>query len=88
MSYRVRALDPDYRRDPTTDRWCELCQRDLKPGQPHRRLMWNVDTLEAVHGEDWEAAAMERRTLSVSPVGMDCAKKLGLEFTRAPEEVR
>jgi len=87
--YRVKFFDPDYRRDPKTDRYCQKCQRDLGLAQPHRRIMWELDTMDAVHGEDWEVADAEIRTrrehrdpINVGLVGMDCARRIGLEWTR------
>jgi hypothetical protein len=92
VTYRTKFFDPDYRRYPKTNRYCGVCQRDLKPGQPHRRILYELDTMNAVHGEDWEIATAEitaRRTardpVSIELVGMDCARRLGLEWTRDPE---
>ena len=54
--------------------------------------MYELDVWEAVHAEDWEVAQADidsRRNKSgglsaavVEPIGMDCAKRLGLEFSR------
>lgn len=90
MTYRTKWMVPDFRRDPKTDCYCEMCQRDLKPGQPHRHVMYELDRYEAVHSDDWEIAAIDiiaRRAPHLSSVvtgeiGMDCAKRLGLEFSR------
>lgn len=90
---RTKWMDPDFRRDPKTSRYCILCGRDLKEGQPHRRVMFELDRYEAVHQDDWEIAAKDirsRRNVTGDPViielvGMDCARKLGLEYTRAPD---
>lgn len=91
MAYRTKFFDPDYRRDPKTGRYCEACQRDLKQGQPHRLIMWELDTMDAVHGEDWEVARDEiaarraaRNPVNTGLIGMDCARRLGLEWTREP----
>ena len=91
--YRTSFIDPDYRRDPKTDRYCYRCQRDLKPGQPFRYIAYELDRPEAIHADDWEAAKIEivaRRAphldaFVIGPVGMDCARKIGLEFTRETE---
>jgi hypothetical protein len=93
MTYRTKDFNPDYRRGISkTMRYCEVCQRDLKIGQPVRRIMWELDTLDAVHSEDWEIAEVEIKANRSHPkpvqtglVGMSCAKTLGLEWTR-PEE--
>lgn len=93
QGFRSKWMDPDFRRVARTNRYCEMCQRDLKQGQPHRRIMYELDRYEAVHGEDWEVAAVDinqRRNTVTAPVvygliGMDCAKRLGLEWTRPVE---
>jgi hypothetical protein len=92
MAYRSKWMDPDFRRDPKTNRYCIMCSRDLKPGQPHRMVMYELDRYEAIHSEDWEIAQSEipptrapnlkDRCVLVHSVGMDCARKLGLEWSR------
>ena len=87
--YRAKWMDPDFRRDPKTSRWCEVCQRDLKPGQPHRRILFRFDRYEAVHAEDWELAMPPDHSGEgwiEGKIGMDCAKRLGLEWSRPPAE--
>lgn len=88
--YRKTYMDADYRRDPKTNLYCIMCQRDLKPGQPHRMVCHELDRYDAIHADDWEVAAKEisgRRAkhldaVCYQPIGMDCAKRLGLEFSR------
>jgi Zn ribbon nucleic-acid-binding protein len=88
---RTKWMDPDFRRDPKTPHFCVMCQRDLMPGQPHRAVRWELDKLEAIHPADWERAATEipaqrapqigERTIEHGLLGMDCARKLGLEWS-------
>ena len=88
---RTKWMDPDFRREPKTARYCVICQRDLAPERECREVRFEVDVMEAIHPEDWKAAEVEinaRRTCS-NPfqrglVGMDCARRLGLEWTAAP----
>lgn len=70
-------LDYDARRTTKTKRYCVRCQRDLKPGQPARV----VRVLEAMvlHPEDAGTSGEEYL------IGMDCAKIIGMEFSR-PED--
>jgi hypothetical protein len=92
VTFRAKWMDPDFRRDPKTLHYCIMCGRDLKPGQPHRKVMYELDRFEAVHSEDWEIAEPEiraSRNCNSDPVvydllGMDCARKLGLEWSRQP----
>lgn len=90
-SIRTKWMDPDFRRHPKTELWCEMCQRDLKPGQPHRVIRWELDKYEAIHPDDWKRAAVEipaRRQHAYAVVqgliGMDCAKRLGMEWSAPP----
>lgn len=88
---RTKWMDPDFRRDSRTDRYCVMCQRDLKPGQPARQVRFELDTMAAIHPEDWERAAAEIRARRPHPIpdyyfehgllGMDCARRLGLEWS-------
>lgn len=90
QTFRSKWMDPDFRRDPKTNCYCEMCQRDLKEGQPHRHIMFELDRYEAIHSEDWEAAEAyilaTRKTVQPAVIkgliGMDCAKRLGFEWTR------
>lgn len=90
--YRTTPIDPDFRRDPKTVRYCGRCQRDLVDGQPYRLVMYELDRYEAIHSDDWEAAEQDivsrrlqrGKAVLIEPVGMDCARRIGLEFTRKP----
>jgi len=89
---RTKYFDPDYRRDPKTLCWCHICQRDMKEGQPHRTIRYELDTMDAIHPDDWERAAVEipaRRSphlasyvITEGRIGMDCARRLGLEWSK------
>lgn len=92
-AFRSKWMDPDFRRDPKTACFCHVCQRDLKAGQAHRRILYELDRFEAVHADDWDAARVDIEARRPSPpaplsrvveglVGMECAKRLGLEWSR------
>lgn len=69
-------LDYDARREPKTTRYCIKCQRDIKLGQPARVVQVAPGFPPYVlHPED-AGSAGERHL-----VGMDCAKRIGLEFS-------
>jgi hypothetical protein len=78
---RTKWMDPDFRRWPKTERYCVLCQSDLTPGQPCRMVRWEADKWEAIHPGDYARADDEIPVLQSGLVGMDCAKRLGLEWT-------
>lgn len=88
--YRTADLDPDYRRDPKTDVWCHRCQKDLKPSQPRRWVAYELDTFDVIHPEDFDKAradiavrraAYHGNPILIGPVGTDCARIIGREFT-------
>jgi hypothetical protein len=92
LTFRTKWTDPDFRKNPKTNHFCCLCHRDLKPGQKHRLIMVEEDKWEAVHSDDWGLARIEiepgpqdRDRVWIMPVGMDCARKLGLEWSRDPQ---
>lgn len=71
----------DFRRDPKTSLSCWACQKDLRPGRPYREVFL-VDGDELLHPDDVHRASELRGVLAWLPVGPDCAKKIGLEWTR------
>lgn len=84
-------INPDFRRDPKTAHYCAICQRDLKPNQPHRFIMFELDRYEAIAPDQWQLAQDTipqtraphlQPVLFVQPIGMDCAKRLGLEWSK------
>jgi hypothetical protein len=78
VTLRTKWMDPDFRPRPKTDHFCVICQRDLKPGQPHRIVRFNLNHFEAIHPDDWPAAP----EADEAPIGNDCARRLGLEWSR------
>lgn len=77
-------IDPDFRRDPKTDHYCVRCQRDLKPGQPFRMVCLAFEGFyvwdPAIHSVD----PTGETDMGLHPVGMDCARKIGIKFTYDP----
>ncbi len=49
---RLKFIDFDARRDPKTERWCIMCQRDLKRGSGYRYVNV-VEFMQAVHPDDY-----------------------------------
>jgi hypothetical protein len=82
MHIRTKWTDPDFRKTPKTDFFCILCQRDLKPNQSYRMMAVNAASWEAIHRDDWEKAEPEFIEFYTGPVGSDCARRIGLEFSR------
>lgn len=88
--YRTKDIDGDYRRDPETATYCARCQKDLRPGQA-RRLVHLVEGGGFVlHPQDeaaFAAAGDRSGDLGLFPVGMDCARKIGMDWTHAADSL-
>lgn len=94
-AFRAKWMNPDLRRHPLRHPYCSICGRALTPGQPHRYVLYELDRYEAVHAGDWDAARCDilaRRNvvgepLLVEPIGMDCARRLGFEWSLTGEKL-
>lgn len=82
----VSEIDPDWRRDPKTKIFCFRCQKDLKTGQKRREIRVIMDWSLIVHPEDIEKYTSDSQDCGWYPVGMDCARKIGLEWSRPVNE--
>lgn len=71
---RMIFLDYDARREPKTARFCIKCQRDIAPASP-ARVVRVLDEM-VLHPDDAGSAGEDFL------VGLDCAKQLGLEYSR------
>lgn len=95
--YRTKMMDPDYRREPKTNCFCEVCQKDIKATSPKLWIAYELDKLPLIiHPEDLDEAAKDIRTRRTTPmtrelqygrIGTECAKKVGKEWiiTKGPE---
>jgi hypothetical protein len=77
---RTKFLDYDARREPATAFSCVMCQRDLNSRDPKIRWVRLVDDVHVLHPAD-QAPALKDSGLH--PIGPDCARKLGMEWTHA-----
>lgn len=84
MRDRVKYTDPDFRRRPKTALFCYQCQKDLDPASAHR-LVYVVDGMNALHPGDAAGRVKGPNDLGWLPIGSDCAKRLGLEWSAPPE---
>jgi hypothetical protein len=84
MTYRTAQLDADNRPTPKTELYCVRCHKDIKPGQPHLYVHIEDSSFAAVvHPKDtpdFEASEAARGDMGWFPIGMDCARKIGIEF--------
>jgi len=79
---RMKFLDYDARPAPKTMHSCVKCQKDLKPGAPYRVLyLVGEEQVQVLHPAD---EGSYRGPVSMYPIGMDCARALGMEWTVPP----
>jgi len=71
---RIIDVDPDFRRNPKTDRYCFYCQRDLKPGVGYTIFVVDL-CLQVVHPEDKNM--IESFECLIGP---ECAKRIPQEY--------
>lgn len=90
--WRTKFLDFDARREPKTDRYCIKCQKDMAPDQVCRMVHIVDGGAMVLHPDDEEAYLAAGRALpggqhpgdcGCHPIGGDCARKLGLDWTHA-----
>ena len=77
---RTKYTDPDFRRNPKTWLFCYQCQKDLNPASPYR-MVYIVDGMSALHPADVASYTKGKNDLGWLPIGSDCARKLGLEWS-------
>jgi hypothetical protein len=93
---RTVFLDPDYRPKPggatvADALFCVRCERVINPKRPYRMVWSLVEGCDsngelmpiAIHPDD--VAKVEGETVALFPIGITCAKKIGLAFTVPPE---
>lgn len=78
---RVLTTDPDFRREPKTNRFCALCQKDLP--LTHRWAFYVCDGFAVVHPEDTDryVGGDGQMVWGWQPIGNDCAKKFPPDWT-------
>lgn len=91
-------LDPDYRRDPRTQHFCSLCQKDIKHAPDETAYlhfvdggMWILSVADEARYEAMSAKQPGRQDageLGFHPVGNDCARKLPKGFVHPPKRIR
>lgn len=81
---RTTQLGADNRRDPKTNHYCVRCHKELKIGQPFREVHLIDDGPTVLHPEDESLYVRDGGDMGLWPIGPDCAKKVGIEFTSAP----
>ena len=77
---RTHYTNPDFRRDPKTNRFCCVCQRDIK-GKPAGFVYLAGGGMDVYHLED----APHQEDALRWEVGSECLKKIPAEFVERGE---
>jgi hypothetical protein len=77
----VMNADPDYRRDPQGDYFCNACHKAIDPDKPHRVAHVIEGGDYYLHPEDELLYEPDGGDCGMYPLGNCCAKKLGLEWS-------
>lgn len=80
---RTTFLDYYAHRNPKTDHYCCMCQRDLNQKKQFRTVRVSMDMM-VLHPGDYDTTSS--RLFEKFAIGMDCAKRLGLEWSVAHDE--
>lgn len=75
--FRFTFIDPDFRPRHRPGMQCYRCGKTIKDGSTFR-VVHVVNSCCAVHPDDEAKAPLTDDWL---PVGMDCARQIGLDFT-------
>jgi len=81
MSIRTKYLDCDNRRNPKTDLFCCCCNKDIKSTSKYRMVHWIEGGPFILHPEDESVYTPDGGDMGIFPIGMSCAKRLGIEWT-------
>jgi len=83
--YRLICPDWDFRKDPKTDHFCAVCQKDIKLGRPYRMVHIVDGGAVILHPEDeaiYAANGDQAGDLLHHPIGPECARRIGQEWSR------
>lgn len=83
MGPRTKFIDPDFRREPKTQLWCCRCQKDIRGA--YRVVHLVNGGAFALHPGDEGKYAADSGDLGAHPIGPDCARKIGIEWTHDPK---
>lgn len=81
----VGDLDPDYRRNPKTQHFCCLCQKDIKSAPSdtgYARYVDNGNAILSVQDISRFSSLQDFGEMHSFPIGPECAKKLPRGFVQ------
>ena len=74
---RTKFIEPDYRNESSAELICTRCGKEIKGA--HKFIFCELDHYYlAIHPEDISQC---KRRVDKVPVGNDCARKIGIEYT-------
>lgn len=81
---RTHYIDPDFRHEPKTDRFCCRCQKDIQLNTSTRWVYLRSNGAEAVHPADVATARLPD-DLGWWRLGPECVRIIGAEWTVAEQ---
>ncbi len=81
MKYRTKYIDLDTRRDAKSDFHCYRCLKTIKPSSKYRMVHVVEGGWQALHRDDEALYVPDGGDCGNHPLGMECAKIIGMEFT-------
>jgi hypothetical protein len=79
---RKKQLDGDFRKDPKTDLFCCRCQKDIKPNSGRKWVHLIDGGASILHPDDEKLYTPDGGDLGLYPIGMECARIIGKEWSR------
>lgn len=81
---KTKWIDPDCRPNPKGSKYpCCRCQKEINPlRKTHRMVHLTNDGYFAIHPNEGDVEG----SLGLHPIGSDCAKIIGIEWTFKPTE--
>lgn len=78
---QTKYLDQNNRREPRSNFFCVACNKDLRANQPYRRVHLVNGGPFVLHPDCEPSYVADAGDLGSFPIGGDCARKLGLDWT-------
>lgn len=73
-------LDPDFRKEPKTEHYCALCQRDIKTSEKVNQVRLVFDEANSLCVAANDDATTYEGDIGLKPVGSECTKKVPTDY--------
>ena len=74
------GLNPNYISKPKTDFYCVICNKDINPNSKYFFVHFIDGGVYILHSEDELKYIPDGGDVGFHPVGISCAKKIGLQY--------